>query len=279
MSEFNLALLKKHKVAVGVIVVVGGIAVFYALSSSGSAATDPTAGSDSDFLAASSAEGQAQAAAAVQTNAQNAAIQQASIAAQVANNQTAAGVSVNNTNTLAALVAALNGNSTDLAVTQSNNDAATVQQKNTETANQNIFSIQEAGIVDQINQAGEINANNNATSLAGLVDTLNYQGQVANQVINSATTLSQQQETDYENNVQALAPTFGKQYNSALDANDAAVETLTVLSGGNPSVAGAGVYSSASSVASGNNANASIVNNITNSASKIAASIGNGLFA
>lgn len=271
---FNLEMLKKHKIGVGIVVVAGGIAVLYVLSSRGSTASAAPSG-DSDILAAESAQGQAQAAVAVQTNAQNAAIQQAQINASVQNQQTSAGEDVADTQTLASLVAALDSNKTNIAVTQSNNDTAVALNADTLTAQQNIFSIQEAGLEDQINQASQENANNNATSLAALVDQLNAQGQIATQVIGDSYNLSTQQQQYTEENTQALIPTFGKQYNSGLDASAAAAETLTVLSGGNPGVAGAGVVGTSSVANTGTISNASIINSI----SKLGASIGAGLLA
>lgn len=271
---FNLKLLEKHKYATGAVIIVGGIAVFYLLSRGGSAPAATSSG-NGDILAADASLAQTQAAAAVQTNGQNAALQVAQINAQSTNLQTSAAEDVTNTQTLAALVAALSGNKTNIAVTQSNNDAAVAMNADTLTAQQNIFSIQEAGLEDQINQAAQENANNNATSLAGLVDTLNYQGQIATQVIGSATQLATQKESDTQQNTQALIPSFGKTYNSALDANNANAEILTVLSGGNPVVANTGVQSSVPVAQSGNAATASILNSIT----KLGASIGAGLFA
>jgi hypothetical protein len=270
----NFAEIKKHPYAIGGVVIVGGLVVFYLLSRGSSSSASPASSSNSDYLAASSAEGQAQAAAAIQTNAQNAAIQQAQINASSTNLQTSAAQDVANTQTIASLIATLSGNKTAAEVTQSNNDAATLQQSNAEITQQNEFSIQEQGLQAQVNEAEEENANNNSTSLAGLVDTLNYQGAIASQVIGSATTLATQQQAYQEQNTEALIPTFGKQYNSALDANNAAAETLTVLSGGNPVVANTGVISSASSTAVGDSASASIINSI----SKLGASVAGGLF-
>lgn len=271
---FNFAEIKKHPYAVGGVVIVGGLVVFYLLSRSSSSSVSGVSGDASSTLAADTTLGQAQAAAAVQTNGQNAALQAAQISANSTNLQTSAAEDVSDTQTVASLLAALNGNATNVSINTANDNATTLQQENSETAEQNIYSLQESGLEDQINQAAEENANNNSTSLAGLVDTLNYQGELGSQIIGSATTLAQQQQTDTEENTQALIPTFGKQYNSALDANNAAAETLTVLSGGNASVAGEGVVSSASSVAAGDNASASIINSI----SKLGASVGTGLF-
>jgi hypothetical protein len=272
--SFNLGLLKEHPYITGSVVVVGGIVVFYLLSSSGSSSASSGNSDYASALAADSANQQAQAAAAIQTNAQNAQLQATQIAASVQNNQTAASVTENDTNTLAALAATLQGNNDSVDVNQTNADAATLQQANQLTSEQNIYSIQEGGLEDQINQAAEENANNNATSLSGLVDQLNAQGQIASQTIGAATTLAMQQQTYQEQNVQSILPNVGKQYNSALDANNANAEYETILSGGSPTVATAGVNSSASTANSANAATASILSSI----SKLGSSISTGLF-
>lgn len=279
MSDLNLGFLKKHKIAVGVVAVTGGIVIFYLLSQQGGSGATAAPSGDGGIAAADATLGQAQAAAAIQTNAQQVALQTAQLNAQVTNQQTSAAQDVTDTQTIASLIAALNTNSTGLAVTQSNNNSATLQNMNQLTSEQNIYQIQEGELEDQINQAANENANDNATSLSALVDQLNAQGEIATTTINDAYNLSAQQQLYNQQNTALLIPTFGKTYNSALDANNAAAETLTVLSGGNPAVAGVGVESSASATASGNAASASIINNITSSVSKLAGNIGSGLFA
>jgi hypothetical protein len=270
----NFDLLKKHPYATGGVVIVGGIVVFYLMSSgssSGSTAQQSPASIDA-------AMAQAQAAAAIQTNAQNAQLQQAQIAAGVQNNQTAAAVTTNQTSTLAALVAALSGNTTGLQVAQVNANAATLQQANQETSQQNIYSIQEAGLQDQINQAYLLNANNNATSLAGLVDTLNAQGAIAQQSLGIAGTLAQQQQVNQQANVNAIIPLAGQQKNSALDAVNQTTLFQTILSGGNPAVAATGSGASVNAAASGNALTGTIVSGIASLGKSFGAAIGAGLF-
>jgi hypothetical protein len=270
----DVGLLKKHPYAVGSVVIVGGIVVFYLLSSSGGSGASAPSSAYGQALSADTALGQAQAAVAVQTSAQQAQIQQAQIAASSANFQTSAAEDVNNTQTLAALAATLYGGAQSTEVAQINANAETLQQANSETASQNIYALQEGGLQAQIDEQYNEQANNNATSLAGLVDQLNAQGVIASQVISSATGLASQQQTDFESNVQTLIPSFGKQYNSGLDATNAAAEIETVLANGNPTVAVSGNVSTSSAANSGNLAGASIINSI----SKLGASIGAGFF-
>ena len=272
----NLEELKQHPYAVGGVVIVGALIVFYYLSNGGGS-NAPSTGS-SDYSAADATIQQANAAAAIQTNAQNAQIQQAQIAASVANNQTAAQVSTQNTSVLAGLIAALSGNQTGLQVAQVNANAATLQQANQEVSQQNIYSLQEAGLQDQINQAAIENANNNATSLAGFVDQLNAQGQIAAQSLNIAGGLATTQQQQYAQEVSQIIPLAGQQKNSALDATDQTSLFQTILSGGNPSVAAAGTNASASAANSGNAASASKVNSITNGITNAVSSLAAGFF-
>lgn len=274
----DLAVLKKHPYATGGIIIVGALGVFYVLSRQSSSSAATSTGGNS-ILAADTALGQAQAAAAVQTNAQNAAIQQATINASSVNLQTNAAASVANNQTIASLIAALSGNKTNIAVTQSNNDAITLQQKNAEISQQNIYSLQEEQLSHQYDLAAQQHANDNATSLAGLVDTLNYQGQIATQVISSGTTLAQQKEANWETNVQAILPNVGKKYNSALDANNASAAYMTILSGGSPYVAASGVQSSTIATQSGNTANSANIATITSGIASITKSIASGFIA
>lgn len=275
---FDFAALKKHPYAVGGVVIVGALGVFYVLSRNSASSVSGVATDNSGVAAADASLGQAQAAAAIQTNAQNAAIQTASINASSTDLQTNAAESVANNQTVASLIAALSGNKTTAEVTQSNNDAATLQASNAEIAQQNIYQLQEEQLTHQYDIAAQEQANNNSTNLAGLVDTLNYQGQIATQVIGGATQLALQQQANTQANTQALIPTFGKQYNSALDANNAAAEILTVLSGNNAGVANSGVQSSTVATQSGNAANSSNIAAITNGVAKVGSSIASGFF-
>lgn len=273
--SLNIGILKKHPYATGGVVIVGGIVVFYLLSRGGGTTV---ASSGGNIAAADAALGQAQAAAAIQTNGQNAAIQQASIAAQSANYQTSAAEDVSNTQTLASLVAALNGNQTSIAVTRSNNDAATLQQQNAEVSQQNIEAIQEAGIINQTDQAFNINANNNQTSLAAFLAQLKEQGTIAQQTLGIAGNLAQQQETAFDSQIPYIVQHAGDQKNSGLDATNQTSIFQTILSGGNPNVAAAGTTASGAVAINGNNTGASITNSIIGSITKIGTSIAGGFF-
>lgn len=275
--SFNLGLLKEHPYITGGVVIVGGIVVYFLISGS-SGGTAGTVSSASGVAAADATLGQVQAAAAVQTNAQNAAIQQAQIAASSANYQTDASVNVQNTSTLAALVAALSGNQTSLEVTRSNNDAATLQQQNQLVAEQNIYALQESGLQDQINQQYNISANTNATNLAAFQSQLAEQGSIAQQTLGIAGTLAEQQQAAYDSQIPYIVTHAGQQQNSALDATDQTSIFQTILSGGNAGVAATGTAASASAAASGNAANASQIASITGGIAKIGSAIAGGLF-
>jgi hypothetical protein len=273
MFHFNLSLLKSHPYATGGIVIVGGVIVYYFISRGSSGTQTSAQVGDANVAAEDTSLQQTQAAAAVQTNAQNAAIQQAQIAASSQDYQTSAAEDVSNTQTLAALVAALSGNQTTLQVTQSNNDAATLQQANQETANQNIEAIQESGIEDQINQAYNISANTNATNLAGLQDTLSAQQNVDLATISSATSLASQQQAAYDTEIPYIVQNAGDQKNSALDATDQTSIFQTILSGGNAGVAAAGTAASSTANVAGEAQAGSILGQI----SKLGTAIGAGL--
>jgi hypothetical protein len=273
MFHFNLSLLKSHPYATGGIVIVGGVIVYYFISRGSSGTQTSAQVGDANVAAEDTSLQQTQAAAAVQTNAQNAAIQQAQIAASSQDYQTSAAEDVSNTQTLAALVAALSGNQTTLQVTQSNNDAATLQQANQETANQNIEAIQESGIEDQINQAYNISANTNATNLAGLQDTLSAQQNVDLATISSATSLASQQQAAYDTEIPYIVQNAGDQKNSALDATDQTSIFQTILSGGNAGVAAAGTAASSTANVAGEAQTGSILGQI----SKLGTAIGAGL--
>ena len=214
---FDIELIKKHPYTTGAIVIVGGVAVFY-LMSSGQSSSSTAASSGTDDTAAIAAAdaqmAQTQAAAAVQTNAQQVTMQQNQLEADVANNQTAASLQANNINTAATLAATL---AQIQASTQQNQDslnaqlaenadtlsAQTVQQGNELTYASNIQSMQDAVLEDQINSGVVENANNNATALAGTEATLDYQttlagyqAAVASQGVSAAETVQQQQESD-----------------------------------------------------------------------------------
>lgn len=257
----DLGLIKKHPYATGGVVIVGGLVVFYLLSRNSAASASGVASNGSNgVLAADTALGQAQAAAAIQTNAQNAAIQQANIAASSTNLQTNAAESVANNQTVASLIAALSGNKTSISVTQSNNDAATLQQKNQEISQQNIYSLQEQQLTHQYDVAAQEQANNNATSLSAFVNQLNAQGEIATQVLSNQKSLSEQ-----------IIPLAGKQYNTANDANRATTLFSQILAGGNPSPVIVNQQGQTYQNINSTNATAGVINSVVKGASSVAA--------
>ncbi len=298
----DLKLIKDHPYATGGVVIVGGLIVFYLLSSSESSdAAAPSSYSaqpdQSAALAYSAQLAQASAAAQVQTNAQQVQLQQSQLEAQVASQQIDASLHTNDVNTAATLAATLaqiqaqttqNQESLEAQTTQNRDTltAQTVQQGNQLVYAQNIQAMQDAVLESQINAGVVENANNNATALAGTDATLTYQqyiaglqAGIASQGIAVAGSLASQEESDYEQNVQAVLPNVGKAYNSGLDANNALALQETILAHGNPTVAVAGVNSSTTATTSGNQTGLSTLNAILNSVTSGTKTIANGLFA
>jgi hypothetical protein len=300
---FDIQLLKDHPYATGGVVIVGGLIVFYLLSGSqGSSSTASSASSSpsddqSAALAYSSQIAQASAAAQVQTNAQQVQLQQTQLEAQVASQQIDASLHTNDVNTaatLAATLAQIQAQTTQnqdslVAQTTQNRDtlaAQTVQQGNQLTYAQNIQEMQDAVLESQINAGVVENANNNATALAGTDATLTYQqyiaslqAGVASQGLTIAGNLAQSEESDYEQNVQAILPNVGKAYNSGLDANNALALQETILARGNPAVAAAGVSSSTTATTSGNQSGLATLNAIINGVTNLGTNVSKGLFA
>jgi hypothetical protein len=271
---FDLALLKEHPYATGGIVIVGGVAVFYLLSSRSSAAPAQASAAvpdNSAVLAYSSQLAQAQAAAEVQTNAQQVQLQQTQLQADVASQQIDASLHTNDVNTAAQLAATLAQIQAGAESTTQTLAAQTTQQANQLVYAQNIQQMQDAVLESQINSGVVENANNNATALAGTEATLNYQQTIAgmqatlaSQGLTEASDLAEKQQSDFETNVQAILPNAGKAYNSALDANNALALQQTILTGGNPAVAAAGIQSSSTATVSGNQTGIATINAIIN---------------
>lgn len=256
----NLELLKEHPYTTGAVVIVGGLLILY-LMSSGSGST--SSGSSGDYAASLNADEQlagVQAGAAVQQGAQQVQLQQAQLEAQVANNQTAASLVTGQTQTAAQLAATLASLASQVQI-------AGISQAG--SANQliyaeNLQSMQDAVLEDQINSGVVENANNNATALAATEFTVGTQGSIASQALQYGYQLSSRNQDIYAAQLPFIESQAGKQYNSALDANNANALFQTILTSGNPAVATAGVQSSSSTAASGNSAMASEVGSVTN---------------
>ena len=273
MVAFDLALLKEHPYATGGIVIVGGIVVFYLLSSSQSSSggtTGASGTSSSDYAAALAADAQlaqTQAAASVQTNAQQVALQQQQLEAQVSNNQTAASLQTTNMQTAAQLAATL----------------AQISGQTTQSANQyayaeNIQAMQDQVLQAQIDSGVFENANNNATALAGVQSTndLQYgiatlQAGVADTGVKAAETVQEQQLTQQYNLSHQVLDTVQQ---AGLNHGTQSLETSLVgvvgSALGQPQVATAAVQSNASAAAASSAATASIINSITGAASHVA---------
>ena len=232
----DLALIKEHPYATGAVVIVGGLVVFYLLSSSsgGSSAGSTASGmSSADYqasLAAGSQAAQANAAFAAQQQAQQTQLQQAQLEAGVANNQTAAAVATNNTNTAAQLAATLAQVAASVQMNQTNMDAQTAQNANQYVYAENLQQMQDQVLESQINSGVIENANNNATALAAT----QVQADLASQSITAGLTLAQQQESDYNDLATYIAGKAGQPYNTANDANRATTLYSQILAGGNP---------------------------------------------
>jgi hypothetical protein len=245
---FDLALLKEHPYATGGVVIAGGLVVLYFLSSSqGSAGSSavPGGGGGIDYAsiyAANAQMAQVNAAAQVQTNAQQVDLQKQQLDAMVAKYQTDASIESNDQNLAATLAATLAQIQADKETTVYTLDSQTKQQANQLMYAQNIQQMQDDVLMANINSGVLENANNNATVLAGTQSTLDYQASldrlqaaVAVHGIDAGLTLAQQQEADFQTNVNAIIPQAGKSYNTANDANRATTLFSQILARGNPS--------------------------------------------
>jgi len=228
---------KKHPYLIAGGVIGGGVLVIYLLTSSSSGAASNQSNSSQSSNAAIAQSAIAANAQNAQTQAQLQAVQ---IQADSQNTQASLAASENNINSAAGLAATLAQISGQVQENNSNNYSAITQSANNLVAQENIAGMQESVLADQINAGVLENANNNATALGissiQTGDTLTY----GLQQLADNYGLQTQVNNNFEQNVQLLSPTFGKQYNSVVDANNAATEIQTVLSGGNPSVATSG---------------------------------------
>ena len=275
---FDFEMLKKHPYATGGIVIVGGVVVFYLLSSKSSGASPSGTGSNFQAeLAASTAAQNVAAQENIQAGQTNAQIQQAQIAANSQNYATQAAVQ-SNQDTLAAQLAqnlaAVNG---QVQVAGINANATTAQQYNAAISTQNEVSMQDAVLQSQINQGTIINANNNATALAGLESNNALTYGLGSQTISAGYNLAQTQQANFQQNVQTIVPLAGQQKNSALDANNQTALFQTILANGNPGVAASGNAATTSAVISGNNSGVANTAAIVGGVSGVVNNVAKGL--
>jgi hypothetical protein len=293
---FDIELLKKHPYATGGVVIVGGLGVFFVLSRGGSSAPASASAGNSDAEYAATLQAQSQmaqlsAATQLQTQQTQAQLSVAQLQAGVANNQIAAQQETTDKANEYALASALIGANASVLENANNLAAATTQQTNELQYAQNIQSMQDSVLLDQINEGYAAHANDNATQLAGLADTLEYQNNVANlqhdiasQGLQDSTVLGQQElnenynlQTQYNQQVQYVLANAGSKQNSALDATDQTSIFQTVLSHGNPNVAVAGVNSSAAAAVAGDTQLATTATAIAGGASSILTGLFGGL--
>lgn len=276
---FDLELIKKHPYATGTIVIIGGVVVFY-LMSSGSAPTAANApSSDQSSAEAYDAQlAQVQAAADVQSNAQQVQLQQAQLEASVSNTQTQAQLEATQTSTAAQLAATL---AQVQASTQQNQDtlaAQTIQQGNELTYASNIQSMQDSVLEDQINSGVVENANNNATALAGVESTndlqatiAGYQAAVAKLGVTAAQTVQTQQlSQQYDLSKQTLDMVQQAGLNHGTESLENDLTGTIGLALGTSAPATAAVQGNSQAAAASSAATASIINSITGAASKVA---------
>jgi hypothetical protein len=295
---FNVELLKKHPYATGGAVLVGAIILYIIIKgsqgSSGNTAATTTATSGDGTTAADVQMAQIQAAADVQSNAQQVALQTAQLQANVADTQTAASLQATQLGDTLSAAAQIYGLQANVSENATNVAGATTQQANQLLYAQNIQQMQDNVLEDQIGQAASENENNNATALAGEqiqanygVNIANLQAGVASQSIADESTYAENQLSDTNTLVSGQAQNYdnveayilghaGEQKNSALDATDQTNLFQTILSGGNPGVASAGVQGTTQTAVSGNNSGVATVSNAINSTIGL---IGAGLFA
>jgi hypothetical protein len=277
---FNLELLKEHPYATGTVVIVGGVIVFYLLSSSSSSSTPGANSQSSDYAATLNADSQlaqVQAGAQVQTNAQQVALQQAQLEAQVSNTQTAASLQSNDLSTAAQLAAVLGQISGQVQENNSNNYTAVTEQANTDVFNENVVQMQDSVLNDQINAGVVENANNNATNLGA--DELGTQ--LATLQTTDTYNLEQQQEA-----LQTQGLSQGYQLaqetiqGGGQQAGTTAVDILDAAYGSpqNPSNVAGIVESGNSSAAASSIASSNALSSILSTATKTSGSVLAGLF-
>jgi hypothetical protein len=276
---FDLELIKKHPYATGTVVIVGGVIVFYMLSSGSSSTAAASPSSDQSSAEAYDAQlAQVQAAADVQSNAQQVQLQQAQLEASVSNTQTQAQLEATQTSTAAQLAATL---AQVQASTQQNQDtlaAQTIQQGNELTYASNIQSMQDSVLEDQINSGVVENANNNATGLAGVISTndlegtvAGYQAAVASQGVTAAQAVQQQQlSQQYNLSTQTLNMVQQAGLNHGTESLENDLVGVTGLALGTSAPATAAVTGNSSAAAASSAATASIINSITGGITKVA---------
>jgi hypothetical protein len=288
----DLALLKQHPYATGGVVIVGGLIVFYILSSSSSSSSNTAAAatptvpgtSDADYqaaLAANSQLAQVQAAAQVQNNAQQVQLQQAQLEADVSNNQTAASIATNNTNTAAQLAATLAQISASVQENQTNVSAQTADTANQYVYAENLQAMQDQVLMSQINSGVLENANNNATALAGLESTNELQGAiatlqagVASQGITAATTVQQQQlSQQYDLSQQTLNMVQQAGLNHGTESLENDLIGTVGLALGTSAPATAAVTGNSQAAIASSQSTASIINTITGTVGKVASGL------
>jgi len=275
---FDLELIKKHPYTTGTIVIIGGVVVFY-LMSSGSAPAANSPSSDQTSAEAYDAQlAQVQAAADVQSNAQQVQLQQAQLEASVSNTQTQAQLEATQTSTAAQLAATL---AQVQASTQQNKDtlaAQTIQQGNELTYASNIQSMQDSVLEDQINSGVVENANNNATALAGVESTndlqaiiAGYQAAVAKLGVTAAQAVQTQQlSQQYDLSKQTLDMVQQAGLNHGTESLENDLVGTIGLTLGTSAPATAAVQGNSQAAAASSAATASIINSITGAASKVA---------
>jgi hypothetical protein len=195
--QFDPEIVKRHPYGTGIIVIVGGLIVFWLLSRKGGGVAtssgtsfDPSA----DYAAALQAQTQQSstaAAAGVQNYQTAAALQAAQIQAQTTSQQVAAAQETTDYSTTASLLAQLAQYSAASTINTSNNQATTTQQTNELAYAQNIQQLQDSVLENEIGAGVAENANNNATAVAGE----SIQANVADTSLTDQTLLSTQQQT------------------------------------------------------------------------------------
>jgi hypothetical protein len=241
--HFDFEAIKKHPYAIGGAIIAGGLLIFYLLSKSGGSSTAASDGGVGAALQYDEQMAQVNAGLTAQQNQNQTQLAQSQLEAQVSNTQTAASLQAQNNSTAAQLADNIAGIVGSIYQTNAN----TVGNANQLVYTENVQNMTDSVLEDQINSGVVENANNNATALG-------------------ATLAGDQM---YENNVQTLAPLFGKSYNTGNDANRAFGEIETVLTGGNPGVATGGENLVQGVTTSGNNTASSITNSVAGVISKL----------
>jgi hypothetical protein len=250
--HFDASALSKHKYTIAG-VIVGAFVLFKLINGKSSASANPTTAAGNSSLA------QIQAAQAVQTGAQNAAVQTAQIQADAQKYATDASVKMSDN----ALAATLAQYAAQLDLGKYQTDAA----------------VTEAGMQTRVALA-TVDASNHQADLAERVSqsTIAAQKDITETYLSDAYSLARTDQANNETNTQYILQHAGDKKNSQLDATDQTTLFQTILAKGSPGVAATGSQASVATATEEKSGTVQQNGAIIGAATGIAKTILDGLF-